>query len=555
MTNFGAKIIGNAISGLQAQQAQIANASNNIANVNTQGYSRRVVSLESRASSTSAGSINIGDGVNVANVMRIADSYLDNAVRTTAGEKSSAEMQNNFMGRIEQLFSLTGDRGSIGDSLTKFFTAFNDLAANPASVELRANVVESTQNLVSEITTTYNSLANLQKEADSRIIAEVNGINSITSKIASLNEKIRSREGGSGAGSAADERDQRELLLQQLAERISFDRVDVADGTVTLSIANGFALVSGSSSRSLSTTTNPSFAGATTPPSLAGGALSYIVYDYDSTAGTSHIDLSDALRQGQGSLGALLELRGVNTPADTNAFQAQGIIPDLARRVEALTRSLLVNFNTTYLGPDRDAGTAGYQPSSGDLNGNVPATFGLFDFNFAGAKDVDGDGQPENSDLDSLLAAGTVTSFSSLLTVAFTDPRRVAAARDIGTGAPAAAVFSPGDNSNARAMAALQSTALSSISMGSFSSTNITVNDFYNQMVGHVGNLKASSELSKNVSTQALTAAQNRRDSVSAVSLDEEYSSLTIYQQAYQASARMIRIADQIFQEVLGLIG
>ena len=67
MSNFGAKIIGNAISGLQAQQAQIANLSNNIANVNTPGYSRRVVELESRASPSGGSGITIGDGAVIAN--------------------------------------------------------------------------------------------------------------------------------------------------------------------------------------------------------------------------------------------------------------------------------------------------------------------------------------------------------------------------------------------------------------------------------------------------------------------------------------------------------
>lgn len=80
MANFGAKILGNAISGLQAQQAQLANASNNIANVNTQGYSRRTVQLENRAGSTTSGAINIGDGVNISSILRISDSFLETAV-------------------------------------------------------------------------------------------------------------------------------------------------------------------------------------------------------------------------------------------------------------------------------------------------------------------------------------------------------------------------------------------------------------------------------------------------------------------------------------------
>lgn len=551
MTNFGAKIINNAISGLNAQQAQIANASNNIANVNTPGYSRRIVTLENRSGASFDGKISIGDGVNVASVLRIADSFLESALRTSTGEKAAADTQSAYLSRIEQLFNISGQNNSIGSTLTKFFTSFNDLSANPASIELRTNVVEAAQDLTTAINSTFNGLANLQKEADSRVSAEVTGINAITTKIAALNDRIKSREAANGIESAADERDQRELLLNQLAERISFDRLDMDDGSVTLSLSGGFPLVSGNTARQLEVTQNPSFAGATTAPSLFGGSLSYVVFDYDSSASNSHLDLSNAIRQGQGSLGALLDLRGVASPSDNNAFAAQGTIPELAKRIEALSRTLLTSFNTVYLGPDRDGSTAGHQPSSGDLDGNTPATFGLFDFSYSGSKDSDADGLPEESDLDAALASGQVKNFSSILKVAFSDPRKVAAARDVGSGAPAAPIFSPGDNANARAIAALQTT---SISFGSYSTANMTVNDYYNQIVGFVGNLKASADLSKNVSSQSLIVAQNRRDEISAVSLDEEYSALTVYQQSYQASARMIKIADQMFQEVLGLI-
>lgn len=555
MPNYGSKIITAGISGLQSQQARIANAGNNIVNVNTPGYSRRIVNLESRASTVAAGGINIGDGVTVSSVLRIADSFLDGAVRTSTSDKFSAQTENEFLNRVEQLFSINGERDSIGSTLTKFFTSFNDLSANPASIELRTNVVEAATDLVNAIKTTFSGIANLQKEADARLGAEVAGINSITAKIADLNEKIRMREGTTGAGSAIDERDQRELLLGQLSEKMSFDRVDVDDGTVTLQLANGFAIVNGGNSRQLEVTSSPSFAGATSPPSLWGGVLSYVVYDYDTGSGRSHLDLSAVLKQGQGSLGALLDLRGVASPSNTNAFQADGRLPEIATRVEALTRTLLTNFNTAYLGPDRDSGTAGHQPSTGDLNGTVPATFGFFDFSYSGAKDTTGTaGLPETSDLDALLTSGAVKNFSSLLTTAFTDPRRVAAARDASSGPPAAAVYSPGDGTNARNMAAFQNTPVATITLASLSVTNITLNDFYDQTVGYVGNLSASAKLSESVASQSLSAAQNRRDSVSAVSLDEEYASLTVYQQAYQASARIIKIADSIFQEIVGLL-
>ena len=118
--NFSAKILGNAISSLNAQQAVIANASNNIANVNTEGYSRRKVVLETR-SDTSGTGLSLGNGVQVADVQRVSDEFLENILRETIGEQSSAEMQNGFLERVEALFSLSGGAKTIGSTMTDFF--------------------------------------------------------------------------------------------------------------------------------------------------------------------------------------------------------------------------------------------------------------------------------------------------------------------------------------------------------------------------------------------------------------------------------------------------
>lgn len=178
-------------------------------------------------------------------------------------------------------------------------------------------------------------------------------------------------------------------------------------------------------------------------------------------------------------------------PSNTEAFQAQGTLTEVAKRVEGLTESLLTTFNTAYLGADRTA-AAGFQPSSADLNGNNPAVFGLFDFNYSGAKDTTGTiGLPDTADLNALVASGAVKNFSSILTLATTDPRHIAAALDASGGA-ATAIYSPGDNRNAVNMAAFQNTAVASISYGTSTiATNVSFGDFYNQMVGYVGNLKA----------------------------------------------------------------
>ena len=555
MPNFGAKILNNAVSAIRAQQAVIATTGNNIANVNTPGYTRRVVKLETAESSREAGGINVGNGVRVGGVQRVADAFLQKLVYDAASEKSSNEVQNQFLSRLEKLFSLTGDRATIGSTLTDFFTAINDLSANPSSLELRTNVIERGEELTSTIQESFKYLAQLQTEADQRIATEIETVNAITAQIADLNQKISVYEVGSNGAVAADERDARDKLLQDLSEKLSFSSVELADGSVTISIANGFPLVAGNTSRQLQVTNQPSFSPGTLPPSLAGGILSYVVYDYNTGSGApSQIDLTKTLQSGSGTIAGYLQMRGYADPSNTDCFQADGVIVEMASRVEAIARALLTSVNQTYLGPDRDGSTTYHDPSSGDLDGNTPDVFGLFDFEYSGTKDrgLIPDGLPTTTDLADLVATGGVQNFASIIKLNFSDPRRLAAARDASAGPPAAAIYASGDGRNLEALAALSTTTMS-LQAGSFS-LNATLGEGYNQTVGYVGNLKAASDVAVSVSADNYTTAADRRDQVSGVSLDEEFSGLIQFQKAYEASARMVRIADELLRQIVELI-
>lgn len=548
MTNFSSKILSNATSGMRANQAVIANTGNNIANVNTPGYSRRLVDLKTRATLSSGSGVEIGNGVDIGSVRRLGDQFLEKYLREAAQDKSSANIQKEFLNRIEPLFSLTGEAETIGSNLTAFFTAIQDLASDPSSIELRSNFIMRANELATSITTTFNSIADLQREADDRIAVEVETVNSLTSQVAELNQKIAEVEAG-GTNEAHDDRDQRDRLLAQLAEKLSFSQVEMADGTVTVSLANGFTLVNGTNSRALSTTSSPSFASGSLPPSLSGGILSYVVYDYDTGAGTSHFDLTQALKDGGGNIGGLLNVRGYNDAANTSSFDADGPLVALASRIEGLARQLLTTVNEEYLGPDRNGGVAGHQASSGGLDGTQPSAYGLFTFTLAsGSRDVDGNGLPD--DLNS--ATLGIDNYSSILGIAVSDPLSVAAALDSGTGPPAAAVFAPGDNRNMVALGDLQS-ATHTISMGSYSLTT-TYDQAYNESVTYLGNQVSSAEITAASANDRYNAAAARRDEFSAVSLDEEFTTLIQYQKAFQASARMVRVGSELLDDIIRLI-
>jgi flagellar hook-associated protein 1 FlgK len=539
MANYGVKILNNAISSLTAQQALISNSANNIANVNTPGFTRRQVELQTRTEAGSGtGGIQIGSGVEVSDVKRISDTFVEELLRTATGKMAQTKINDDYLNRVQQLFSLNGTGATIGSAVNDFFSSLNQLSLNPANVDLRQNVIQRGDDLVSSIRNVFTTVAQIQKDLNDRLPSEVETVNVYARQIAALNGMIGQTE--ASGQTAIEQRDQRELLLQRLAEKVQYKLVDNKNGMYSVFLENGFPLVNEATSRELSVTAAPTFGGSTLPPSLSGETLNYVVYDYGTSGAPSHVDLTQVIKAGSGSLGGILQMRGYAAVTNTSSFQADGMLVAIASRVEALTRSLLVDVNRTYLGD-----TPG---NAGDLNGNSPGAFGLFDFTSTGVKD-DGDGIPEYSDLTN--PALSIDNFSSILRLGVTDPAEFAAARDldptVGT-----TLFQPGDGRNAQALARLRSSNLT-FSVGAFSFRG-TFDELYNSTVSYVGNAKNSAEINARVAEQNFNAASNRRDEVSAVSLDEEFANLIKYQKAFQASARMIKTAGELLDQIVSLI-
>lgn len=551
MSNYSSKIISSAISALAAQQAMLAATSNNIANVNTPGYARRTVDLVTRSSPEAGVSGQLGAGVDISSVQRIADRFLQGVLERTAGERASATAQSEFLSRAEQLFRLDGTSPTIGSTLSAFFTAANDLASDPASLELRSNFVERARDLVSSISTTYNNLAQLQREADLRLESEVSSVNRITAEIATLNGQISTVE-ADGTSTATDFRDQRERLLNELSEKISFSTVELANGSINIQLANGFSLVNGGTSRDLSITQTPSF-DASPPPSLSGEVLRYITYNYGDETTRSDVDFTTMLSQGEGSIAGLLKVRGTVQTTNTTPFQATGSIVELASQVEAITQTLLTSVNSTYLGydtsvannGDEDSGTAGFQSRAGDLDGNPPDIYGIFTFDYTGSRDLNSNGLPDD------LAATGITNFSSILGLAFTDPRRVAAALDLDA-AQGSTSFAQGDARNIQALADMRNQTFS-FSAGSFSFSG-RFEEAYNNVISTAGNSARRANTQLESADQKFITVSAKRDEISGVNLDEEFTNLVRFQRAFQASARVLRVADELLEQVVNLL-
>jgi flagellar hook-associated protein FlgK len=216
----------------------------------------------------------------------------------------------------------------------------------------------------------------------------------------------------------------------------------------------------------------------------------------------------------------------------------------------------MTRFNETYRGPEATADpTAGFDPSAVDLNGNNPGLFGFFNAGSISIADSNGDGIPDNADLNQAVTDGLLVSFAAELTLAITAPEEIAAGRDVTDGT----TISGGNADNLLASDGLlalktATTTFSSDSSNTFQRANVTYDQLYNETVGRVGHLEARALTNAQVSSDNLLAAQTKRDQISAVSLDEEFTNLVKFQKAFEANARVLRSAQDILDTIIGLV-
>ncbi len=227
---------------LRAGQVGVEVASQNIANVNTPGYTRQTVQLS--AAVPSNGLLNtgfhFGTGVNVDGIKGNRDQFIAARLQTETAVNGRLTAERDALAPVEAAFH-EGDKGGINAALKGFFGAFRDLEANPTATAIRASVVEKGNTLASAFHATRSRLSEIRQQADQDVRAAVNTVNELAGKVAQLNTQIRLADDNSGNSSGLV--DQRTVAIQQIAEITGARSTTNADGTVTLTLGDGQALV------------------------------------------------------------------------------------------------------------------------------------------------------------------------------------------------------------------------------------------------------------------------------------------------------------------------
>lgn len=233
-----------AMRALLTQQQAMDTVSHNIANLNTIGYTRQRAHLQSVPP---AGFPAVGGGVEVQQIERVRDLFLDLQMRTESSAEGSFRMQADSLALTELALNEPSE-GGLRNLLSSFFNAVRDLANSPEEAAARQAVVQTGSSLALTAQRVDRTMTSLQDDANNRISLLVTEVNALGTEIAGLNEQIMTlRVAGDPASDLTDRRD---LALDRLAQITDINYIERDNGSVDIYVA-GRALVSRNTSKTL----------------------------------------------------------------------------------------------------------------------------------------------------------------------------------------------------------------------------------------------------------------------------------------------------------------
>jgi flagellar hook-associated protein 1 FlgK len=285
---------------LQADQAALNVTSTNVANQNTAGYTREVVSFQSTDAVTLSGA-SYGTGVTASAVSQ-RDRVLEQRVQQQTQTQAQSGALQTALQQVQNIFGLSSTSTSasstvLGTDINSFFSALSALASSPSDTATRQGVLSAASTLAGDFNSTSNQLAQVSSSLDQQVTSDVSQVNSLTTTIASLNSQISSISPDADAGTLED---QRQLAITQLSQLVGLDQISTQQNGITLTTSSGAILVSGSQSYAVSTT-------------QVSGATHVL-------AGIGNQDITASLTGGD--LGGVLQARDQDLPVYSNALDS-----------------------------------------------------------------------------------------------------------------------------------------------------------------------------------------------------------------------------------------
>ncbi len=564
-----------AAAALKAQQQAIRVTSNNIANVNTPGYSRQSAELGTTTPER-IGGFNFGRGSQLSSVTRSVDPFLARAQANNGTSLSFYTTLEQGLNSVESVFGSL-DTPGLTANLDAFFKGFQQLANNPQDPAQRFNVRARAQDIVNELSTMRSQLVSAQMSADGAIDQKLAQANQLIDQIASLNTQIAANEIGANS-QANDLRDQRDLAVNKLAKLIPIQIVNGQNSEFIIQTRGGDLLVQDSTARHLAR-------GAAGPTGFAsivlegsnmplkgldqggeiGGLLTLrdqkmagYIADVDSIAANLIFAVNQQHANGAGLTLAKTVTAGQAASNPAGPVNADPSVPFAGQIVTGSFRVHVYDAtgNPTPLGGtliNITAGTTTLNNVATQLNA-VPGITASVDAQ--GRLNITATGGGSigfSNDSSNFLAAYEINTFfhgSNASNIAL-DANIAADANRIAAGAidPATSAHPPGDNTVALAIFGLQDKAVSvdGTAAASLHNRATTLAIRYGTDV----DAAKQGRIFRQAEADSLAA---QRQAVSGVNMDEELIAMMKYQRAYQASAKVIQSTNTMLDSLMGLI-
>jgi flagellar hook-associated protein 1 FlgK len=572
---------------LSTQQYGIDVTGHNIANVNNPSYSRQSPVIEAKEA-VSYGGILLGRGVETTNVVRTTDQFIENQLSEQKSNEVAFQEMEQYMQILEGFLNENSET-SISVLLSDFWNLWHDISNNPAGSAERIAIWEHSALLAERFNSLEADLIQMKTDLTGAVSFGVGRINEITEEIAYLNTQIVATEASTVAN---DLRDKRTGLVSELSEYIDVKSFEQSNGSLTIITARGCVLVQGNEAYDLEmggtngdrvTWRSSGNAIVDITDYLANGKLGGWLTMRDEVIAKCELDLNALAKEfiwavnSQHSQGVGLKLFEPDTTL-TGTYKTDTNLDDLefGSEIQYITDGfkLWIEDRTDPVNPDMDFvyidlngldGSSSLDEVKDDINTQIalsPLTGVMADVSgdaitFTALSDYAFGFSDDNSNMLAALGVNTFFQGASAGTMelnpTLSDKDYIAAATIDGS-------YASGDNTNALAITDLQykSNQISQwtcdrVNGNTQSTITATFEHYYHGLVGAMGIISSSISRSREFNEVMVNELRQIRDSISAVSLDEEMTNLMEFQHAYEAAAKLITVADEMLDELLSV--
>jgi flagellar hook-associated protein 1 FlgK len=256
-------------SALGAESTALNVTGNNIANVNTAGYSREeVVFTPTTYVDTNGGQV--GTGTSITQIVRDFSNYIESQYNDASTLSNRYDVLYQNLQYIENIFQ-QNDSGDMGTSLDQFFTDWSSMQTSPSDPATRQALLNDTQSLDSTIQEAYSNITASQTSVNQQVSTDVQSVNQILQSIAELNTQIAAQTTSSNSPNGL--LDARATQVRNLAALVNVNTIDRGDGNLLIQTSNGSTLVDGSNAYQLKYLNNQ-----VTPSLTAGSTFNGQIY-------------------------------------------------------------------------------------------------------------------------------------------------------------------------------------------------------------------------------------------------------------------------------------